>query len=62
MNDQQDIGYQPGWCPNCEAPEAACQCAQAEDNWQPCPDCDSHDACWDFGCAIEHGIIEPPHL
>jgi len=28
-----------------------------EDNWQPCSDCDGHDACHDFGCAIKAGIL-----
>lgn len=27
-----------------------------EDLFQRCGDCDSHDACEDFGCAIDHGV------
>lgn len=30
-----------------------------EDKFIPCCDCDGHDACWDFGCAIQQGIIDP---
>lgn len=28
-----------------------------EDDFDPCSDCDGHDACADFGCAIKAGII-----
>ena len=31
-----------------------------EPEFQRCSDCDGHDACEDFGCAIKAGIIEPP--
>ncbi|GEM_PF-2601408 len=24
--------------------------------FQPCERCDGHDACWDYGCAYEHGL------
>lgn len=27
--------------------------------FEPCQHCDGHDACYDYGCAVEHGIIEP---
>lgn len=27
-----------------------------EDGFQPCADCDGHDACRDFGCAIKLGL------
>lgn len=27
-----------------------------EDDFQPCSDCDGHDACADFGCAIKSGL------
>jgi len=27
-----------------------------EDNFQPCSECDGHDACSDFGCAIKAGL------
>lgn len=27
-----------------------------EDNFQPCSECDGHDACADFGCAIKAGL------
>lgn len=27
-----------------------------EDNFQPCSKCDGHDACRDFGCAVELGL------
>lgn len=27
-----------------------------EDDFQPCGDCDGHDACADFGCAIKSGL------
>lgn len=30
--------------------------------FEPCCKCDGHDACYDFGCAIEHGIIEDPDI
>lgn len=30
-----------------------------EPEFQRCSDCDGHDACEDFGCAIKAGIIEP---
>lgn len=49
--------YQPGWCHRCGAPEDACMCCQ--DDFIPCSNCDGHDACWDFGCAFEQGIIKP---
>lgn len=31
-----------------------------EDEFVPCNSCDGHDACADFGCAIEQGIIKKP--
>lgn len=27
-----------------------------DDEFQPCNDCDGHDACADFGCAIKSGL------
>lgn len=27
-----------------------------DDDFIPCSECDGHDACWDFGCAIEQGL------
>lgn len=33
------------------------------DDFQPCSECDGHDACRDFGCAVELGLghmIKPP--
>jgi hypothetical protein len=27
-----------------------------EDEFEPCSDCDGHDACRDFGCAIDAGL------
>lgn len=30
-----------------------------EDEFEPCSNCDGHDACADFGCAIKAGIINP---
>ncbi len=30
-----------------------------EIEFERCPDCDGHDACEDFGCAIKQGIIQP---
>jgi hypothetical protein len=27
-----------------------------EDDFQPCDECDGHDACEDFGCAIKAGL------
>jgi len=27
-----------------------------EDDFQPCSECDGHDACRDFGCAIQLGL------
>lgn len=26
------------------------------DDFEECPGCDGHDACTDFGCAIDHGL------
>ncbi len=34
-----------------------------DDDFTPCSDCDGHDACRDFGCAIDLGLehmINPP--
>lgn len=34
-----------------------------EDDFEPCSDCDGHDACRDFGCAIKSGLghlLQPP--
>ncbi len=28
-----------------------------EDDFEPCSECDGRDACADFGCAVEHGIV-----
>ena len=28
-----------------------------DDHFEPCSNCDGHDACQDFGCAINAGII-----
>jgi hypothetical protein len=30
-----------------------------EIEFNPCDDCDNHDACDDFGCAIKQGLREP---
>lgn len=27
-----------------------------DDDFEQCSDCDGHDACRDFGCAIKHGL------
>jgi hypothetical protein len=27
-----------------------------EDNFEPCAECDGHDACRDFGCAVRLGL------
>lgn len=27
-----------------------------EDDFEPCSECDGHDACADFGCAIKAGL------
>ena len=27
-----------------------------EDDFEPCSECDGHDACADFGCAIKSGL------
>lgn len=27
-----------------------------EDDFEPCGDCDGHDACRDFGCAVASGL------
>lgn len=31
---------------------------EEEHRFEPCQYCDGHDACYDFGCAIEQGIID----
>lgn len=33
-----------------------------DDDFQECDDCDGHDACADFGCAIKAGIISPQNF
>jgi hypothetical protein len=37
-------------CPKCEQEESD------SDDFQPCGECDGHDACSDFGCAIKSGL------
>lgn len=35
----------------------SCTCDnEDEDDFKPCDKCDGHDACRDFGCAIEAGL------
>jgi hypothetical protein len=53
ITDESPMQY----CPNCEgALFGEDEDYDDEDNWEPCSRCDGHDACWDFGCAFEHGL------
>lgn len=45
-----DVGY----CIPCYAMMMAD--SDDEDDFEPCSNCDGHDACADFGCAIKAGL------
>jgi len=52
------------FCPDCKGdsfqiPDELDADAEIENDFIRCKDCDGHDACEDFGCAIKQGIISP---
>lgn len=51
--NEKDVGY----CLNCYN-EMMCDGSDLndDDDFQPCSECDGHDACADFGCAIKAGL------
>ncbi len=53
-----DVGY----CVSCYNMMMADPDEDEEDGFQRCADCDEHDACVDFGCAIKAGIIRRPFI
>lgn len=48
--DARDVGY----CLSCYNRMMADP--EDEDDFEPCSECDGHDACADFGCAIKSGL------
>lgn len=56
-----DFSDMPGYCSDCrDEIKSMDDDYDDEDYFDPCSDCDGHDACADFGCAIKAGIISPP--
>jgi hypothetical protein len=59
---EKDYRYENRTCSTCGGEfwdggtSCSCDSEDDEDNFQACAGCDGHDACRDFGCAIEQGI------
>lgn len=47
-----DVGY----CLTCYAMMMCDPDDDEDDDFDPCSECDGHDACADFGCAIKAGL------
>lgn len=45
-----------GICKNCKTDLSEEQIEDDEQDFECCSDCDNHDACEDFGCAVKQGI------